>query len=144
MTAILRPESVHAYPVTPADRKRASYFRLTIPSLAVAPVVEPTADPGDSWDTWDDDLDTPWELGPEADPIEPARVEPRGRNESDGPRPSVFYGFIPTLEADREAAAVLAERRRPALPRRPRTMTRQVPTMNSLRDEDIYPAGCCS
>ncbi len=29
-------------------------------------------DPGESWDTWDDSTDTPWGLGPEADPIEPA------------------------------------------------------------------------
>jgi hypothetical protein len=78
-------------PVTPADRKRASYFGLRISAAPpAAPAVEqvikaeeqvpvePDADDlgpaGDSWETWVED-DARWNLGPDAEPITPARSD---------------------------------------------------------------------
>jgi hypothetical protein len=74
-------------PVTPADRKRASYFGLRIPAAPVVEqvikaeeqvAVEPDdADDlgpaGESWEGFEDDAR--WNLGPDAEPIEPARSD---------------------------------------------------------------------
>jgi hypothetical protein len=123
-------------PVTSADRKRASYFGLRIPAPApvvveapaVAPIEAPAPapveadDPGDSWETWQDDAT--WELGPDAQPIEPVTFlhpenfadAPAGQEwvaitpragvlrdvEPTGPRPTRIDRFTPTPEMEME------------------------------------------
>ena len=118
--------------------------KVQAPVVEPAPAVEPESEGGDSWDNWDDKTDTPWQLGPNAEPIEPAGVQVEGR-------PTYRERFVPSPEDVAAAAVMFADRRHSCLEGEsgppigdkgwPRKSAPRRYTGTGIGDQDIYRPG---